>query len=179
MVCFLVLFSEYVLHIILNVRHGVLDVPLPTLQNVFWIPPIFSRYVHPHIMPVDPLSVELLSPHICAVPSLRDATVSDRPSVFLFFAIFGCFDALSDFWSASDRMFHVHQGKGHEVSHVHLAPTHCPFRPVFGPCPFVSQRIPDASSIVRSPLVFPSCVLIRAYHHSQCFRVVTSPQKYA
>ena len=43
--------------------------------------------------------------------------------------------------------------------------------PVFGPCPFGSKLIPDASSSVRSPFVPPSCGVVWSYHHHQSFSV--------
>ena len=112
-------FSEYVLHMMVHFSTRGTRRSSSTTSVVLLNSAKFVSVLLPlRIMPVE---------HVFSY-----AAVS---SFSRFFSFFVCLDAFSHLGSAYERMFHVQHGKGHEVSHVHLAPTRFLFfRPVFGPC---------------------------------------------
>ena len=75
MVCLPIVFSEDVLHVVVNSHHGVRDASLPLRMSCFGMPPMLSRYLFSSAQcPLIHCSLELQYPHIWSeVPSLRTA----------------------------------------------------------------------------------------------------------
>ena len=96
---------------------------------VFRVPPILFLYCFAIARyPFDPSLGNLsVSAHLhsCASTSYRGC-LSGGPAFrdsFLPCLLSGCLvrDMFSNFWSGCDTVCHVHQGEGHEISHVHSA----------------------------------------------------------
>ena len=102
------MFSENVLHTVVNLPQGVRDAPLPPEVQRVGIPTFVGVLLSHCAVPTDLFSASSVSPHSCTVvPSLRDGIdLADPISV----------EAISDFRSVYDK-------KCHDVPLVHLVPT--------------------------------------------------------
>ena len=154
---------------------GLASFPFQHENNVFWIWPIRPLYFCPkEYCPFIHLLATSLSPQSCTVgPSSRVRMISPRvpsPSVssrYLSFLSLSFLCTVDSFTLSSANVTNfVLPANAHFCSFTH---------PVFLSGPVRGNFVPDVSTIVPLPLVFPSRVVARVVSHSSCLRGLPPP----